>query len=129
MINVTKTFLACIGNFGNQIGIGSNIMTGSFINSDILLKKRTLINLNCTIGHDSVLMEFTKISSGTKVSGNCFIGGYSALATNSTVLPKINIGKNIIIRAGAVITKDITDNCLIIGMPEKIVEELQPLEF
>jgi hypothetical protein len=43
---------ADIGNFGNHIGSGCNIMTGSVITNDITIKKGTLINLKCTIGHD-----------------------------------------------------------------------------
>lgn len=121
--------LANIGNFGNHIEIGCNIMTGTIITSDILIKKGTLINLNCTIGHDSVIGEFVELSPGVNISGNCVLGDYTVLGTNATVLPKVNIGKNVIVGAGAVVTKDVPDNSLIVGVPGKIIKELLPLEF
>lgn len=121
--------LANIGNFGNLIDVGCNIMTGTIITSDVVIKKGCLINLNCTIGHDSVLGEFVETSPGAAVSGNCTLGDYSVLGTNSTILPKINIGKNVIVGAGAVVTKDIPDNCVVVGAPAKIIKDLEPLRF
>lgn len=121
--------LSNIGNFGNEIETGCNIMTGTVITSDALIKKGSLVNLNCTIGHDSILGEFVELSPGVSISGNCIIGEYSVLGTNSTVLPKINIGKNVIVGAGAVVTKDVPDNSMVVGIPGKIIKELKPLEF
>lgn len=39
------------------------------------------------------------------------------------------LGKNVIVGAGAVITKDVPDNCLVVGMPAKVIKELSPLNF
>lgn len=121
--------LATIGFYGNQIESGCNIMTGTVITSDIIIKKGTLINLNCTIGHDSFLGEFVELSPGVHISGNCTIGDYSVFGTNASVLPKLTIGKNVIIGAGSVVTKDLPDNCVAVGIPAKIIKELTPLEF
>ncbi|MBA0884755.1 acetyltransferase [Flavobacterium undicola] len=120
---------ASIGSFGNEIGIGSNIMTGVVITSDVIIKKGSLINLNCTVGHDSIIGEFVELSPGVSISGNCILGDYCVLGTNATVLPKVTIGKNVVVGAGAVINKDVPDNCLVVGIPGKIIKELMPLEF
>jgi acetyltransferase-like isoleucine patch superfamily enzyme len=45
------------------------------------------------------------------------------------VLPKINIGHNVIIGAGSIVTKDIPDNCLAVGSPAKVIKELEPLRL
>lgn len=121
--------LASIGHYGNQIGLGSNIMTGTVITSDVHIEKGTLINLNCTIGHDSIIGKFVELSPGVHISGSCIIGDYTVLGTNACVLPKLAIGKNVIIGAGSVVTKNIPDNCVAVGTPAKIIKELNPLEF
>jgi len=109
-----------IGHYGNIIEDGCNIMTGTVITSDIIIKRGVLINLNCTIGHDSFIGEFVELSPGVHISGNCNIGDYTFLGTNTTVLPKLKIGKNVVVGAGSVVTKDLPDNCLAVGVPAKI---------
>ncbi len=111
---------ASIGNFGNSIEKGCNIMTGVVITNDVTVKKGTLINLNCTIGHDSIVGEFVEISPGTHISGNCNIGNFTVIGTNATILPKISIGNNVIVAAGAVVTKNVPDNCMVAGVPAVI---------
>ena len=51
---------AKIGSFGIDIQEGCNIMTGTIITSDVQIKKGVLINLNCTICHDSYIDEFVE---------------------------------------------------------------------
>lgn len=121
--------LAHIGSFGNSIQIGCNIMTGSVITNDISIGRGVLINLNCTVGHDSNIGEFVELSPGVHISGNCNIGNYSVFGTNSTLLPGIKVGTNVVVGAGSVVTKDVPDNCLVVGTPAIIKKELPKLEF
>ena len=120
---------ANIGHFGNIIGDGSNIMTGTVITNDIQIGKGVLINLCCTVGHDSIIGDFVELCPDVNISGNCTIGAYTFIGTNSTVLPGVKIGKNVIVGAGSVVTKDISDNCMALGIPAKVIKELEPLKF
>lgn len=47
--------LAQVGHFGTYIDKGSNIMTGTIITNDVIISKGCLINIDCTIGHDSII--------------------------------------------------------------------------
>lgn len=121
--------LASIGHFGNTIEQGCNIMTGTVLTNDVTIGKGVLINLNCTVGHDSTIGNFVEMSPGVHVSGNCKIGAYSNIGTNATILPKITIGENVIVGAGSVVTKDVPDNCMVVGVPAIIKKQLPKLEF
>jgi acetyltransferase-like isoleucine patch superfamily enzyme len=44
-------------------------------------------------------------------------------------LPKIKIGSNVVVGAGAVVTKDIPDNVVVAGVSAKIIKSLEPLKF
>ena len=52
-----------------------------------------------------------------KVGNNVWFGG------NVAVLPGVKIGNNVIVGAGAVVTKDIPDNCTVAGVPAKIIKQ------
>lgn len=118
-----------VGGFGNTIGVGSSIMTGVVITNDVTLGKGCLVNLNCTIGHDCVLEDFVELSPNVNISGRCHIGAFTTLGTNAVVIPDVAIGKNCIVAAGAVVTKDVPDNCLVAGVPAVIKKELKPIVF
>jgi len=115
---------ASIGSFDTTIGQGVNIMSGTTITNSISIGKGCLINLHCTIGHDTIIDDFTELSPGVHISGNCTIGKLCSIGTNATILPNIKIGNNVIVGAGSTITKDIPDNSLVYGSPGKIIKQL-----
>ena len=41
------------------------------------------------------------------------------------ILPDVTNGNNVIIAAGAVVTKDIPDNCVAAGVPAKVIKQLE----
>ncbi len=46
---------------------------------------------------------------------NVWIGG------SVTILSGVTVGNNVVIGAGAVVTKDIPDNCVAAGVPAKVI--------
>ncbi len=46
------------------------------------------------------------------------------ITTNVTILSWVNIGDNVIIWAGSIVTKDIPSNCVAAGNPCKIIKKL-----
>lgn len=114
--------LAVIGNYDNKIEEGVNIMTNTILTNSIKIGKGVLINLSCTIGHDTKIEDFVEICPGVNISGNCFIDKFTFIGTNVTILPNVKIGKNVTIGAGAVVTKNIPDNSIAMGIPAKVVK-------
>ena len=53
------------------------------------------------------------------------IGNDVWLGGNVTVLPGVTIGNNVVVGAGAVVTKDIPDNSLALGVPARVVRKLE----
>lgn len=93
------------------VGAGSNIQESSVLHTDIGYPLR--IGQNCTIGHKAMLH-------------GCTIGDQSLIGMGATVLNGAVIGKNCLIGAGALITegKVIPDGSLVMGVPGKVVREL-----
>ncbi|MNQ59060.1 putative acetyltransferase EpsM [compost metagenome] len=121
--------LAYIGSYDVEIGLGSTILPGVIFSNSVKLGKGCLIYYNSIVTHDCVVGDFVEMSPRVTVLGRCEIGSYTQLGANCTVLPNIKIGENVIVGAGTIVTKNIPDNCMVVGVPGKIIKELTPLDF
>ena len=93
------------------IGEGTNVQENTVMHID---KGFSLtIGTNCTIGHKVMLH-------------GCTIGENTLIGMGATVLNGATIGKNCLIGAGALITegKEIPDGSLVMGVPGKVVRQL-----
>ncbi len=55
-----------------------------------------------------------------KIGDNCWLGA------NCIILPGVQLGEHVIVGAGAVVTKSFSDNCLIGGVPAKLIKQIEP---
>ena len=94
-----------------RVGSGSNVQENCVFHVD---KGYPLtIGENCTIGHKVMLH-------------GCTIGNNTLIGMGATILNGAKIGNNCLIGAGALITenKEIPDGSLVMGVPGKVVREL-----
>lgn len=54
------------------------------------------------------------------IGSDVWIGG------NCVILSGVRIGDNVIVAAGAVVTKDVPSNCVVAGVPARVVKQLEP---
>lgn len=77
------------------------------------------------IGENATILPMVLIGKKRPgVKGKAMIGNNVYISTGVTILAPITIGDNVIIGAGAVVTKDIPNNCTVAGIPAKIVNQL-----
>lgn len=110
-----------------KIGIGSIICAGTIMTTDVEIGNHAHINLNVTIGHNTILHDFVTIYPGVNVSGNVRIGYGAELGTNSTVIQCLKIGRGAILGAGAVVSKDIEENVVAVGIPAKPIRKIDEM--
>ena len=132
-----------LGEVGENVWIGKgfncdngkNIFIGDYLNCNfnvtildvkevhigdhVLIGPHTLIT---TVGHPlspkgrrGELAQASEI----KIGNDVWLGG------NVTILPGVTIGNNVVVGAGAVVTKDIPDNSLAVGVPAKVIREIE----
>ncbi len=120
---------ASIGEDAIHLGRGLNIMTGVVITNDISIGDGTLINSQVSIHHGVKIGKFCEISPGAHVTGKSTIGDFSFIGTGAILLPGVSLGKNVIVGAGAVVTKDIRDNEVAVGVPAKVIKKRPQLSL
>ena len=52
------------------------------------------------------------------------IGDDVWIGANAVILPGVTIGRHVVVAAGAVVTKDVPDNCVVGGVPAKVIKQL-----
>ena len=103
----------------SPISPGSIICHGVVITVNVELGCCVIVNLNSTIGHDSVIGDYTTISPGANISGNTTIGKRCYIGTNAVIREKIQICDDVVIGAGAVVVKNIVEPGTYVGSPCK----------
>lgn len=98
------------------VGAGSNVQENCVLHTDMGFP--LTIGKNCTIGHKAMLH-------------GCTIGTNSLIGMGATVLNGARIGENCLIGAGALITegKEIPDGSMVMGMPGKVIRQLNQAEI
>jgi sugar O-acyltransferase (sialic acid O-acetyltransferase NeuD family) len=97
-----------------KMGKGTIICAGCILTTNIDIGQQVQINLDCTLGHDVVLGDYTTLSPGVHVSGYVHIGkrvfvGTGAVFINGTDNEPLVIGDDVVIGAGACVTKSIKE--------------------
>lgn len=103
-----------------QIGDGSIVCAGVIATTDIVIGAHVAFNLDCTIGHDTVVHDFVTVSPGCHVSGCVTLKQGAYLGTGATILERVSIGAYAVLGAGAVATRDVPDSTLAVGVPAAI---------
>ena len=99
----------------NKITIGNGLLTGRYV----LISD----NSHGGLSEDESLIE--PLKRDLKSKGEVVIGNNVWLGDKVTVLAGVHIGNNVIVAANAVVTKNVPDNCVVAGVPAKIIKKLE----
>ncbi len=98
----------------NKISIGDGLLTGRYV----------YIGDNAHGGLSWEEAELPPIKRQLVSKGEVKIGNNVWIGDKATILAGVTIGDNAIVAANAVVTKDVPSNCIVAGIPAKIVKEL-----
>ena len=112
--NNCRVYIHDLGSEPNLISIGDNVtITGG-------VKLLTHDGSACLITQNGKrLYNYGEINIGS----NVFIG------TNSIIMPNVSVVDNVIIGAGAIVTKSITESGVYVGAPAKYIKSFEEFQI
>ena len=112
-----------------KIGERVSIETGAHITARAVIENDVFVGPHTVTTNDNSMLRPIDVRNGKTVTlqgphirSGCRIGA------NVTFLPGLTIGKNCVVAAGSIVTKDFPDNVVVLGAPAKVVKET-PSEF
>lgn len=100
-------------------GEGSIVCSKSVLTTEITLGRFVVVNIGCTIGHESSIGNFATLSPGAHISGNVHISDGVYVGTGAVIIQNISVCNDSFIGAGSVVTKDISISGTYVGMPAR----------
>lgn len=113
---------AIIGGDFVHLGAGTIICALNVLTVNINLGKHVILNLACTIGHDTNVGDFCSLMPSVNVSGEVNIEEAVYIGTGVKIINQLSIGAGTIIGAGAVVSKTLPENCTAVGIPAKPIK-------
>ncbi|MBL0325198.1 MAG: acetyltransferase [Cytophagaceae bacterium] len=114
--------LVFLNNYGNKFGVGNIICEGNIITTNVQFGNFIILNLACTVGHDTVIEDFCSIMPGVNISGEVNLKKSVYIGTGAKIINQLEIGENTIVGAGAVVYKSLPPNCTAVGLPAKPIK-------
>lgn len=111
-----------IGQDNTKIGQGNIICAGVIITVDIEIEDFVILNLSCTVGHDTKIKSHCSFMPTVNISGEVIINEAVYVGTGAKIINLLEIGENTIVGAGAVVYKSLPANCTAVGIPAKPIK-------
>lgn len=105
-----------------SLGRGTVICAGNILTCNIVIKEFVTLNLSCTVGHDTIIDDFSSFMPSVNISGEVHIGESVYVGTGAKIINQLNIGKRTIVGAGAVVSKTLPESCTAVGIPAKPIK-------
>jgi serine acetyltransferase len=96
----------------HSIEIGDDVYTGPYVY--ITDQNHTYADIGMPIGRQWPVNSAVRIGAG------------SWLGTGAVILPGAMIGRNVVVAAGSVVRGEVPDNCVVAGVPAKVVRQHTP---
>ncbi len=111
-----------IGDYKIKIGEGSIICASTIITVNVEIGNHVILNLACTVGHDTKIGSYSSFMPAVNISGEVEIGDRVYCGTGAKIINQLKIGEGTIVGAGALVHKDLPSNCTAVGFPAKPIK-------
>lgn len=104
--------------------IGENVLVnaGAIIQPFAHIGNGVMIHAGAVIEHDDVIEDFVNVGPGAKLAGWVKVKRRAYIYTGASIIPKIEIGEDAIVAAGAVVTRNVPNKSMVAGNPARLIK-------
>lgn len=135
----------------NLFGDFCSIREECIIGNECIISRNVSVNYNTKIGNNTKIMDNSHITGNMQIGNHVFISVLVATTNDNTmgreeydidhvggpiieddvtigaaanILPNVIIRKNAVVGAGSVVTKNVDENCVVMGVPAKFIKKV-----
>ena len=105
-----------------KVGRGCIFCAYTVITCDVEVGDFVILNLACTLGHDTIVQDYCAFMPTCNISGECVIEEGVYCGTGVKIINQTSIGAETIVGAGAVVVKPLPAKCTAVGAPAKAIK-------
>jgi sugar O-acyltransferase (sialic acid O-acetyltransferase NeuD family) len=105
------------------VGEGCIFCAGTIITTNIEIGNQVVLNLACTVGHETKLGDYSTFMPNCNISGEVEVGEENFWGTGAKIINRTKVGKRVIVGAGSIVLKDLPDGVTAVGVPAKIISK------
>jgi sugar O-acyltransferase (sialic acid O-acetyltransferase NeuD family) len=105
-----------------ELGDGCFISPFANVSTRTVLGAQVFLNRGVLVGHHTRIGDYCTVQPGANIAGSVTIGERTYIGMGAIVRDNVTIGAGCVIGAGAVVTKDLPDHVLALGLPASIVQ-------
>lgn len=109
-------------NYNTVIGDRTKIMDNSHITGNAVIENDVFISVLVSTTNDNTM---GREEYDTDHVGGPYIKKNATIGAGANILPNVVIGENCIVAASALVSRDVPDNKLVMGIPAKIVRDVE----
>lgn len=110
-----------------KIGEGSMVCARTIFTVNINIGQHCIVNVNSTLSHGVYIDNFVTIAPSVSVSGDVSIRALVEIGANAVLREKLTINQGAMIGMGAVLTKDVEMNHVMVGSPAKLLKVIEKI--
>ena len=122
-VNMYECEVGCDSMIGTFVEIQAGVKIGdrTRVQSHTFICELVTVGNDCFVGHGVMFINDTEPPQPEREKWKeTIIEDGVSIGSNATILP-VRIGKNAMIGAGAVVTKDVPENAVVAGVPARVL--------